>query len=153
MKKLYSILLTGSIICILFSCKKNSGDKSDNNSLLGYWELAETSGAMMPARQYGAGNGNVIEINTFTYKRYANGQLIASGTYTTVPDNTVEKNVCLVFEDDRYTRRIIFDTAQAAAKQFYDIRDDKLSFIAGCYAIDAGHKEEYRRINKDLIID
>jgi hypothetical protein len=153
MKKLYSILLAGSITCILFSCKKNSGDKSDNNNLLGYWELAETSSAMMPARQYAPGNGNIIELTASSYKRYENGQLIASGAYTTMPDNSVQKNVCLVFEDDRFTRRIIFDTAQAAPKTFYEIRDDKLAFISGCYANDAGHKKEYRRTNKNLIID
>jgi hypothetical protein len=150
MKKVYSILLTGSLICILFACKKNN-DKSDNNSLIGYWELAETSGAMMPARQYGPGNGNVIELTATTYKRYSNSQVVNSGTYITLPDNTVEKNVCLVIEDDRYNRRIVFDTAQAGTKQFYEIRDGRLSFIAGCYSIDAGHREEYRRIH--LIID
>ncbi len=153
MKKLFSILLTGSITCMLFACKKDKGDKSDNNSLSGYWELAETSSAMMPTYQHGPGNGNVIEINTSTYKRYANGQVIASGVFTTMPDNTVEKNVCLVFEGDRFTRRIIFDTAQAADKTFYEIRDGRLAFISGCYALDAGHKEVYRRINKDLIVD
>jgi hypothetical protein len=152
MKKVYSILLTGSIICILFACKKNN-NKSDNNSLIGYWELAETSGGMMPARQHGPGNGNVIELTASTYKHYRNGLLVQSGSYFTVPDNSVEKNVCLVIEDDRYTRRIIFDTAQA--KQFYDVHGDgdKLSFISGCYAIDAGHQEEYRRINKNMIVD
>jgi hypothetical protein len=150
MKKVFGIMLISCIMLTMFACKKNSGDKSENNSLIGYWELAETSSAMMPARQHGPGNGNVIEITATTYKKFGNGQVIKSGVYTTMEDNTVEQNVCLVIEDDRYTRRIVFDTAFSATKSFYEIRNGKLAFISGCYAYDAGHREEYRRVNKDL---
>ncbi|HUP12255.1 MAG TPA: hypothetical protein VM187_08595 [Niastella sp.] len=144
MKKIYNVLLISCFALAVVACKKDNGK---NYGIVGRWELAQVSGAMVPPVNYLSGNGNILEFTSSTYKHYSNGQLIKSGNYSIEEDNTVEQNVCLVMDDGRYTHRIVFDTAQSKPKTFYEIRDGKLAFISGCYAVDAGHREEYRRIS------
>jgi hypothetical protein len=149
MKKVYGSVLIVLLMTTLFGCKKENdkaaADASQNN-LIGYWELAESSGAMVPPTMYPAGNGKILVLTTDTYAYYGNGQLVKKGTYMTMADNTIEQNVCLVNLQDKYDRRIVFDTAYSAPKQFFNIADEQLSIISGCYTYDAGHKIIYRRI-------
>jgi len=144
MKKVFGYALVVLIMAATFGCKKDHDTSS--NELTGYWELAETSGSM-PPKTYASGNGNMLVFNKDTYVKYENGQLVKTGIYTTMVDNTVEENVCQVIPDDQFTRRIVFDTAYSATKKFYNIADDKLSITFGCYAVDGGQKLTYRRVN------
>lgn len=149
MKKVYNILLAGCITLALHACKKDKGKGNDTpNDLAGAWELAESSAAMLPGvKTYAPGNGNTISFEDGRYARYANGQLIKEGTYTIVEDDTVEESVCLVNLKDKYTQRLDLDANNGGTKTFIYINDGQLSMIAGCYALDGGHKEVYRRIN------
>lgn len=130
----------------LFACKKDK-ESDTNTEVTGGWELAETSSAMMPATTYPAGNGSMLSFQNDKYYHYYKGQVVKEGTFTIEEDNTVEQNVCLVDLADKFTRRIVFDTAYSKPKVFIHIADNKLSLISGCYAVDAGHKTVYRRVH------
>lgn len=142
MKQAYKYVLAVLIMTIVFGCKKHHDDAS-STELTGSWELAEASGSM-PPKTFAEGNGNMLVFNGNTYSTYVNGQLVKSGTYTTISDNTVEENICLIVPHDQFTRRIVFDTD--STKKFYNIADNKLSITFGCYALDGGQKLTYRRI-------
>lgn len=144
MKKAYKFVLIVLMLPAWFGCKKDH-DNIPADSLIGYWELAERSGSMAPAT-YPAGNGNFLVFKENTYAYYASGQPVKSGTYITMEDNTVDLSVCLNIADDKYTSRIVYDTAYSDPKVFYQIADDKLTFISGCYALDGGRTITYRRI-------
>jgi hypothetical protein len=133
------------LISTLIACKKEK-DTNTSTNIVGNWELAETSAAMTPVITYPTGHGDYLIITDSTYAYYGAGQLVKSGTYTIMDDATVEQNVCLVIPDDQFTRRIVFDNNTSTPKVFFDIRDEKLSFISDCYAIDAGHKTVYRQV-------
>jgi hypothetical protein len=132
----------------LHACKKDkdNGDKTPND-LTGAWELAETSAAMLPGvKTHAPGNGNMISFEDGRYAQYTNGQLVKEGAYTVVEDNTVEESVCLGNLKYKFTHRLDLDASSAENKIFICINDGQLSMIAGCYAVDGGHKEVYRRI-------
>ena len=94
---------------------------------------------------YSEGNGNIIKFSETNYEMYENGQLKKSGPYSVLEDTTVEETVCLVFPDGQFTNRIIYDNDYNASKIFLEISGNKLSFVSGCYAVDAGHRSEYER--------
>ena len=144
MRTVQRILPIVFLITTLFACKKDK-DANTSTDIVGHWELAETSAAMIPVITYPTGNGDYLVITDSTYAYYGAGQLVKSGTYTIMDDATVEQNVCLVIPDDQFTRRIVFDNMTSTPKVFFDVRDGKLSFISDCYANDAGHKSVYRK--------
>jgi hypothetical protein len=146
MKTVQRIVPVIFLITVLFACKK-SKDTNTSTDIIGSWELAETSAAMIPVITYPTGNGDFLVITDSTYAYYGARNLVKSGTYTIIDDATVEQNVCLVIPDDQFTRRIVFDNNYSTPKVFVDIRDGKLSFISDCYALDAGHKSVYRHID------
>jgi hypothetical protein len=144
MKKVYSLGLIVLLMTTGFACKKDK-DGSSSPALTGYWELAQTQ-SDMPTKNYPAGNGSLLLIKDNKYAYYGNGQLVKSGTYTTMDDNSVVQSVCLVIPEGQFPRRIVFDTAYSATKVFYQVEDDKLSLISGCFATDGGQKTTYRRV-------
>jgi hypothetical protein len=143
MKKVLGSILIVLSIATWFGCKKDQGKPS--NELEGYWELTQST-SRMPTVNHPPGNGNLLVIKDNKYAWYANGQTVKSGTFTTMEDTTAQENVCLIIPKDQFTRRIVYDTSYSKPKTFYDIRDGKLSFVSGCFAYDAGHKEVYRRV-------
>jgi len=145
MKKPYSLALAVLMMTVVFSCKKHHDPGTPSPELTGHWELAEISGSM-PPKAFAEGNGNRLVFYDNKYMSYENGQLVKSGTYTTIEDNTVEENICLIVPDDQFTRRIVFDTL-SATKKFYNISNDSLSITFGCYAVDGGQKLTYKRIH------
>jgi len=147
MKKVYSIMLVSCFALAIVACKKDKNNDNNNNDVIGIWELSQTTGAMVPnATDYPSGNGNILEFTASTYKQYSNGQVVKSGSYTLADDNTVSQSVCLLIDNGRYSHRIVFDGDVNADKTFVEVKDGKLGFISGCYAVDAGHTSEYRRI-------
>ena len=130
------------------SCKKNNTKQNTNiaGSIIGNWELRQTSAAMNPnPKNYTPGNGNILKFTDTNYETFANGVLVKKGQYAITSDATVETNVCLVFSNGQFANRIIWDTAYNTPKIFIQISADKLTFISGCYAYDAGHSEEYQK--------
>jgi hypothetical protein len=110
----------------------------------GRWELRQASG--MITIDYPAGNGHLLIFTTAGYQKYDSGQLVKSGSYVMVDDNTAEANTCLVLPAGQYTKRIIYDNNSNAQKIFLQLEENKLSFISGCYAYDAGHTLVYKRV-------
>lgn len=151
MKQVHNYALAVLIMTVVSGCKKDHGTDTPSSEITGYWELAEAYGDM-PLKTFPEGNGNMLIFNGDTYSSYENGQLVKSGTYTTLSDNTVEENICLIVPDNQFTRRIVFDNAYSAVKKFYNIADDKLSITFGCFANDGGQKLTYRHV-KPIPVD
>ena len=94
------------------------------------------------------GNGNLVIFTDNTYEFRRDGQIVKSGKYKVVADSSVEQNVCLIFQKGEYAQRVSFD-GNVEPKRFFQIFGNKLSFVSGCYAVDAGHKEEYEKVIND----
>jgi hypothetical protein len=144
MKKVVNYVLIVFLIPACIGCKKDKDEPSKD--LVGYWELAQAQGGMTPVTTYPAGNGSLLVIKDDTYAYYGNGQLVKKGTYATMEDNTVAANVCLVIPAGEFTRRIVFDTSYSAEKMFYNIADNNLTLMSGCFAVDGGRRTTYRKV-------
>ena len=147
MKFGYSIFLGLSILAIAsVSCKKStSGDAS--KSLVGSWELRETSGGMIPgSTKYPSGNGHLLHFDGSSYEMHDNGQISKSGQYVVVTDTTIQQNVCLVFPKGAFTNRIIYDNDTTSSKRFFEVNGNQLVFYFGCYALDYGVRYVYGRV-------
>lgn len=148
MKNLALVISVG-LLLHLISCKKDDNVNSSKNisaSLIGTWELRQTSAAMNPlATNYAPGNGNLLKFTEDKYEVYKNGLLARRGSYAVVPDSTVETSVCLIYPDGVFTNRIDYKDSVLAFKQFIQITNDTLNIVAGCYALDAGHTVKYVR--------
>ncbi len=146
----YTLKLLG-IACLTtftFSCHKAESKAEVSDSLVGEWELRQTSAAMNPlVGNYPPGNGKIIKFTETRYALYEGTQLMKEGDYTVVADPGVETSVCLVFPAGQFTNRIIYDNDTTSEKQFFQITNNRLSIVAGCYAIDAGHRADYERVS------
>jgi hypothetical protein len=145
----YTLKLLG-ITCLTtftFSCNKSGSKVEVADSLVGEWELRQTSAAMNPVvGNYPPGNEKILKFTQSRYAIYDGAQLIKEGDYTVVADPTVETSVCLIFPARQFANRIIYDNDTTSEKQFFQITDNRLSIVAGCYAIDAGHRADYERV-------
>ena len=146
--KITQILFACSLFLSLISCNKNEGKKKNADAtLVGKWELRETSAAMNPVvSQYQPGNGNLLVFTKDGYEIHKDGQATKTGKYQVIADSTVETNVCSILPESEYAHRLVYDRNNNQAKIFFQISGDTLKLISGCYAVDAGHKEVYQRI-------
>jgi len=144
----------GLVLLVVFlSCKKEtsaSGQESLSSSIVGTWELRQTSAAMNPLpTNYAPGNGNLLRFTEDKkYEVYRNGNLTKRGSYAIAEDTTVEQNVCLVFPDGMFGTRLDYQDSVLVFKQFVQVEADTLTIVAGCYAVDAGHEARYVRRDK-----
>jgi len=145
-----AFMVVATSFLLSMSCNKIQNKKSKNEAMLvGTWELRETSAAMNPTvSKFPAGNGNLLIFNDNSYEFRRDGQIVKSGKYKVVADSSVEQNVCLIFQKGEYAQRVSFD-GNVEPKRFFQIFGNKLSFVSGCYAVDAGHKEEYEKVIND----
>jgi hypothetical protein len=146
MRKITAALLMIAFIGLV-SCKKASTNVDVAAALIGNWELTQIAGAMLAPVNYAPGNGNMYKFTSENhYELYQQGQLTKEGTYQIVADATVKESVCLTLAADQYTNRIVFNNDYSATKVFLQIESNTLTFISGCYAVDAGHSSTYRRL-------
>lgn len=132
-----------SILTILFfGCKKDNASFIDN--LQGQWELRRASG--MLTTDYPAGNGKILKFSGNICESFQHEELIDRGSYEIIPDKTVSVSTCMVFEEGIYNKRILFHKASTNQKTFIRLSGDTLSFVSGCFAIDAGSESKYVRI-------
>ncbi len=150
MKQILGFLCINVLISFALSCKKNDSVRPGfSDSITGTWELRHASSAMNPnISVLPPGNGHILQFSTTDYKRFEAGQLVKTGKYATVDDPTVEASVCLLFPIGQFTNRIIYDNDTTGEKQFIHILDGRLVIVAGCYALDAGHRLEYEKIEE-----
>lgn len=136
-----------TLLILATACNKANNKATFSDSLMGEWELRQTSAAMNPVvGDYPPGNGKILKFTQSRYAIYDGAQLVKEGEYTVVADPTAETSVCLVFPAGQFANRIIYDNDTTSEKQFLQITNNKLSIVAGCYAIDAGHRSEYERL-------
>lgn len=130
---------------VLFSsCKKHLDGSS---ALIGTWELRHAQNGMIPTIDYPQNNGNMLVFSESGYEEYTNGNLVKSGSYTVVRDNSVEASVGLVITPGQFTNRIIFDNDLVSPKTFFEVSNDKLTLLSGYFPLDGGSHLLYERIN------
>ena len=141
MKQSIILFFLTALVCVSPGCKK----VSEGDSLIGAWELRQSTGGMTPAVSYSPGNGNILKFTDNSYELYTNSQFTRSGSYTLQFDNTAQTNVCLVIQPGEYTNRIIYDSDSSGYKEFLQVSGNTLTFVKGCFALDAGQKLVYER--------
>ena len=143
MKKL-SLLFFTVILLVNTGCKKeNKNDDESSAGLEGVWELRSSRSMLIST--YPPGNGHLISFIGNKYEIRDNGQLTRSGEFRVIEDLTVVESTCLNIPDGKYTNRIVYDNNMNATRTFYDLSDNKLTIISGCFAVDAGSSLEYER--------
>jgi hypothetical protein len=145
MKKVCAYIALIAMLAVTACKKDHKDDDAGSNSLIGYWELVETSSSWMPATTYPPESGNWISFTGTTYSIARSGQPVQSGTYTVQSDATVNESVCLQMPGGTFTNRIIYDSNYNATKVFFYIDNGMLTIVSGCYALDAGTKAVYRK--------
>lgn len=146
MKKNLFFILFGTFALVQISCRK---DNVNNNnltltSIIGSWELNKEQLGMLPV-SYSPGNGNILKFTDSEFQIFSNGQPVKSGQYRIVEDGTVATEVCLVIPTDQYRNRIIYDNNFFDTKIFVQVSENRLTFLSGCFAYDAGNYKEYLR--------
>lgn len=142
-----TILLGLSTLLLFSACTKDDSGNDSNvisTSLTGTWEMRQVFG-MAGIKNYAAGNGNVLRFTDTSYELYTDNKFTRKGRYTTTPDTTVTANVCLNLLSGQFAKRIMYDGNTMADKIFFQIDNNQLSFVSGCFAIDAGSKQVYQR--------
>lgn len=142
MKQIVTGLCFFWIIFLSGSCKKNN--TASNDSIQGLWELRKSRGQILVG--YPPGNGNTIKFEANKFEITTNGTVTSSGTYKIEGDLTVSTETCLVIPKCEYENIIIYDTRSSDRKIFMKISGNKLSFITGCFAFDAGSETEYQKL-------
>jgi len=122
------------------SCKKNN---NSSEGLEGVWELRNA--VSMLSSTYPPGNGRIISFTGNKYEMKENGQVIRSGEFKVEEDLTASESTCLNIATGKYTNRIIYDNNATATKTFFEISENKLTIVSGCFAVDAGSSLEYER--------
>jgi hypothetical protein len=97
------------LLCVLVSataCKKSKQPERSNTllpSIVGKWELRESSNGWTGPKKFAPGNGNGFEFTTDKYKRFTDGKLVKEGYYQIRKDSSMLFNKLvdmLVLEDD-----------------------------------------------------
>ncbi|MEI9810080.1 MAG: hypothetical protein WDO16_20655 [Bacteroidota bacterium] len=141
MKQLAVLFCLACLLLFTNGCEK---DKSAlPGSMEGVWELRQAKG--MATINYPPGNGNTIKFSGDHYEMSANGQVVKSGTFTIIPDATVSASTCIEINNGWYSNRIVYDNDMTGSKVFIEVSLNKLNFISGCFALDAGAVTEYVR--------
>ncbi|TKC00680.1 hypothetical protein [Pedobacter cryophilus] len=121
MKKHYLYFLLLSTFLII-SCKKE-----EIPSIVGTWELSrETGGFTGQTKDFPIGNGIIIKFSSDTYQRYENNQLLSSGTYKLMKENSLitrEVGNRLIFDNSTNSPRIFTTVSNSRLELFLDAYD------------------------------
>ena len=148
MKQVKAMLLVVSCTIVMAACiKHKDATPDDSNSIVGAWELSSSQSSILPATNYPSGSGNMVVFTKNTYTVYVNHQVSKSGSYTTEADAGFEQNVCLVDTDGKFSNRIIYD-GDTTPRIFIAVDGGTLSIASGCFAIDGGQEQVYKKIQQ-----
>jgi hypothetical protein len=124
-----------ALLTCLLSCKKN--DTAQKIALNGSWEFRGVTCFCIRDSSMNddkPGNGNILNFNNSTYKRFTKGVLQKSGTYKIMQEK--------IASNPNPVSRIIYDNDTTAEKTFYKIEQNKLTFF-GTTSIAADGTESY----------
>lgn len=120
-KKIIVILIL--TIQALVQCKKTT---TSSSSLEGSWELkSEINGTTGNKTEYQTGNGNLIIFSKTDYQIYSNHQLIKSGNFKIVEENSIVTNI--------KGNRIIFDNEPEQIRTFFKVKDEALELYIDAF--------------------
>jgi hypothetical protein len=151
MKRYTAKILLGFILVLFCGCKKDgtAKDISNSTSIVGAWEIRQAQNGMIPSIDYSPGNGNILKFSNSTYEKYTNNNLVKSGHYLLIEDNSVVAEVGLDIPFGQFTHRIIYDTDFGSRKTFIQISNNKLTFLSGFFPLDGGSYVLYQRIENN----
>jgi hypothetical protein len=146
MRYFLATICVTAFIVLSSCCKKGI---TTSNSIIGTWELRQAQTGMIPTIDYPRGNGNTLIFSGSGYEKYVNGNLVKSGTYTLVRDDSVEATVGLVVTAGQFTNRIIFDNDLVSSKTFIQVSNKNLTLLSGYFPLDGGSHLLYERIKDE----
>lgn len=149
MKQLVQSALLVLLIAAGIGCSKKDKDFDEgdiNAPLLGTWELRKQEGNF--TINYPAGNDTVLKLAASKYERYSNGQLVKSGSYSLVADDSCEETVGWLIAPGEFTQRIVFDNDISGDKEFLQVKGNKLTFLKGYFPLDGGTSSQYEKVAK-----
>ena len=135
------------LFIVFGSCNKKSHDGSfeeNSKSIEGLWELRKTSSMLVS--DYPPGNGRTIKFTGNKYEMRENGQITQSGDFSIIADSTASESTCLNIAAGQYAYRIMYGINISGRKVFLQLTGDTLTFISGCFAVDAGVALTYERL-------
>ena len=140
--KYHILTICLAVIIVSFgNCKKDIGNVEINvDSLVGSWELRQAQRGMIPTKEYAPKNGNIYKFTNSQYEKYTDGNLVQTGKYQLIRDDSVEKEVGLDVPDGQFTTRIIFDNDSVYNKTFIEITGNKLTMLSGYFPLDGGSR-------------
>lgn len=139
----FTYCLLVSFALLSFGCKKDS--KRTSTGLTGAWIITGIQGGMMPFYQPTGDDREtlIFENDSYTWKR--GNTVIGTGSYTVIADADMEKEVCLVNEEGKYSNRIEFAGTSIPYKVYFAVTADKLELVYGCFALDYGTYKVFER--------
>ena len=102
-----------------------------------------------PDEKLSSGEWDILKFGNSENLVFSNNQLIKSGVYTIDEDASAESEVCMEVPTDDFRNWIIYDN-DYSNKVFIQISNNKLIFLAGCFASDAGTCKKYIRVLTDF---
>ena len=142
-----------NIIAVIFitatACQKSdSGQQrlppARSKLLVGTWELRRVRS--MFVYTYQPGNGNDVVFNDTIFTTYVNGVLNKTGRYDIIRDNSASESVCMNLPLGQYENRLVYDSDYMAQKIFFEVTNDSLVTVSGCFSVDAGAFNEFVRV-------
>lgn len=134
------------LFIVFGSCDKKSHEgcfEENPKSIEGLWELRKTSSMLVS--DYPPGNGRTIRFTGNKYEMRENGQITQSGKFSIINDRSASESTCLTIAEGQYSNKIIYDN-NSNKKVFLQLTGDTLTFISGCFAVDAGVALTYVRL-------
>lgn len=117
---IFTLCLIGSLF---IACRK---DTPMPNALIGEWELsASVDGMTGKTSKSSSGKGNVLKIFKESYERYEHWELVESGSYSIVQENSILYNKRL--------NRIIFNEEFDSPRTFITIDNNQLTVWLDAY--------------------
>ncbi len=145
MKKIRLKILALAVI-LAAGCQKKSDSIGNNNSLIGKWEISQTSG-FSGVKDYPTGNNNILVfLDGENYKAdslisgFLTGKSNQSGKYDTRQADSATNYLGLNVNPGEFTHRIIWDNDSNARRMYYQINNNELILLAGNFINDSGTK-------------
>ncbi|GEO10222.1 hypothetical protein [Segetibacter aerophilus] len=139
------VLIIAFALLTIFTTSCSKDNNESTTPIEGNWELVRVQGGRASVTNYPRGNGNRLRFTGANYQASKNGQIVKSGSFTILNDPSADKEICLVLQPNEYRQRILYDNDYTASKVFFQVKNDTLTFLSGCFAVDAGTSKEYMR--------